>query len=209
MLRALQRQREELFSIPKGIWALVPILSIFPIHTMFELPNMPLHKRMPSYSPSQRVHWENIGLAKNFIQIFPKVCTQMNFLANPIFSWQPSSESHYEHQMRSFLGKCCTHCRMLYTSNACVCHVASVVFNSLWYYGLVPTRLLCPWDSPGKNTGVRCHGLLQWIFLIQGLNLHLLWTLQWQAGFLPLALPGKPMKGPVSQLIVLYNGVLN
>ena len=25
-----------------------------------------------------------------------------------------------------------------------------------------PTRLLCPWDSPGKNTGVGCHFLLQW-----------------------------------------------
>ena len=24
-----------------------------------------------------------------------------------------------------------------------------------------PTRLLCPWDSPGKNTGVGCHFLLQ------------------------------------------------
>ena len=23
-----------------------------------------------------------------------------------------------------------------------------------------PTRLLCPWDSPGKNTGVGCHFLL-------------------------------------------------
>ena len=28
-------------------------------------------------------------------------------------------------------------------------------------YGLRPTRLLCPWDSPGKNTGVGCHALLQ------------------------------------------------
>ena len=27
--------------------------------------------------------------------------------------------------------------------------------------GLQPTRLLCPWDSPGKNTGVGCHFLLQ------------------------------------------------
>ena len=27
-----------------------------------------------------------------------------------------------------------------------------------------PTRLLCPWDSPGKNTGVGCHALLQGIF---------------------------------------------
>ena len=24
-----------------------------------------------------------------------------------------------------------------------------------------PTRLLCPWDSPGRNTGVGCHFLLQ------------------------------------------------
>ena len=27
--------------------------------------------------------------------------------------------------------------------------------------GLLPARLLCPWDSPGKNTGVGCHSLLQ------------------------------------------------
>ena len=38
-----------------------------------------------------------------------------------------------------------------------------------------PTRLPCPWDSPGKNTGVGCHFLLQGIFLTQGLNLHWLW----------------------------------
>ena len=35
-------------------------------------------------------------------------------------------------------------------------------------------RLLCPWDSPGKNTGVGCHCLLQEIFLTQGLNPRLL-----------------------------------
>ena len=38
----------------------------------------------------------------------------------------------------------------------------------------VPTRLLCPWDSPGKNTGVGCHALLQGIFPTQGSNLRLL-----------------------------------
>ena len=36
--------------------------------------------------------------------------------------------------------------------------------------GLGPTRLLCPWDSPGKNTGMGNHSLLQGIFLTQGLN---------------------------------------
>ena len=35
-------------------------------------------------------------------------------------------------------------------------------------------RLLCPRDSPGKNTGVGCHSLLQGIFPTQGLNLGLL-----------------------------------
>ena len=36
-----------------------------------------------------------------------------------------------------------------------------------------PTRLLHPWDFPGKNTGMSCHFLLQWIFPIQGSNLGL------------------------------------
>ena len=34
--------------------------------------------------------------------------------------------------------------------------------------GLWPTRLLCRWDSPGKNTRVGCHFLFQGTFLTQG-----------------------------------------
>ena len=41
-------------------------------------------------------------------------------------------------------------------------------------HGLQPTGLLCPWDSPGKNTGVGGHSLLHGIFLTQGSNLSLL-----------------------------------
>ena len=48
-------------------------------------------------------------------------------------------------------------------------------------------------DSPGKNTGVGCHALLQGIFLIQGLNLHILCLSHWQAGSLPLVPPGNPL----------------
>ena len=33
--------------------------------------------------------------------------------------------------------------------------------NSVRPHGLQATRLLRPWDSPGKNTGVGCHFLLQ------------------------------------------------
>ena len=55
-----------------------------------------------------------------------------------------------------------------------------------------PARLPCPWNSPGKNTGVGCCALFQVISLTQGSNLLLLCLLHWQAGSLPLAPPGKP-----------------
>ena len=56
--------------------------------------------------------------------------------------------------------------------------------------------LLCPWDSPGKSTGVGCQVLLQGIFLTQGSNPHPLCLLHWQVGSSPLAPPGKPGAAP-------------
>ena len=50
-----------------------------------------------------------------------------------------------------------------------LCPAASGVSDSLWPQGLHPARLLCPWDSPVKNTGVGSHALLQVIFPTQGL----------------------------------------
>ena len=52
-----------------------------------------------------------------------------------------------------------------------------------------PPRLLCPRNSPGKNTGVGCHFLLQGIFPTQGSNPHLL---HWQVDSLPLHHLGSP-----------------
>ena len=43
----------------------------------------------------------------------------------------------------------------------CCCSGASVVSNSVRPHRRQPTRLCPPWDSPGKNTGVGCHFLLQ------------------------------------------------
>ena len=60
--------------------------------------------------------------------------------------------------------------------------VASVMFDSLRPYGPLPTRLLYPWDSPGKNTAMGYHALLQGIFPTQGSNSHLLCLLHWQVG---------------------------
>ena len=45
-----------------------------------------------------------------------------------------------------------------------------VVSDFLGPHGLQPTRILCPWNSPGKNTRVGSHSLLQGIFLTQELN---------------------------------------
>ena len=56
-------------------------------------------------------------------------------------------------------------------------------------HGVHPARLLCPWDFPGKDTGVGCHVLLQGISQTQGSDPRLL---RWQAGSLPLVLPQKP-----------------
>ena len=49
------------------------------------------------------------------------------------------------------------------------------------------TRILCPWDFLGKNTGVGCHFLLQGICRTQRSNLPLL---HWQVDSLPLSHPG-------------------
>ena len=46
----------------------------------------------------------------------------------------------------------------------------SIVSDPLLPHGLLPARHLCPWNSPGKNTGVGSHSLLQGIFLTQGSN---------------------------------------
>ena len=68
----------------------------------------------------------------------------------------------------------------------CVC-VCVCVCTHVHTHRLQPVRLLCPWDSPGKNTGMGCHAFFQRIFLTQGLKLSLL---HWQVGSLLLALAG-------------------
>ena len=54
-------------------------------------------------------------------------------------------------------------------------------------------RVLCPWDSPGKNAGMGCHFLLQGIFPTQGSNSNLLHLLHGLAGSVPLTPPEKPL----------------
>ena len=63
-------------------------------------------------------------------------------------------------------------CGFLYSLlYVCVCMLSHLVMSdSLLPQELQPSRLLCPWDCPGKNTGVGCYFLLQRIFPTQGSN---------------------------------------
>ena len=68
----------------------------------------------------------------------------------------------------------------------------SVVSTSLRPHGLKPTRLHCPWDFPGQNTGVGYSVLLQGVFPTQGSNPGLLCCRQilyvWATGETPCIL---------------------
>ena len=68
----------------------------------------------------------------------------------------------------------------------CIKHCVCALYKAFSHFQLfatpwtVPARLLCPWNFPGKNTGVGCHFLLQRIFPAQGSNLcflHYRWIL--------------------------------
>ena len=85
---------------------------------------------------------------------------------------------------------CFQHDRKLPACHSC-CLVAQSHLTLLWPCGQYPARLLCPWDFPGKSTGVGCHFLLQGIFPTQVSNTHLL---HWQAHPLLLSHQGSPLR---------------
>ena len=73
------------------------------------------------------------------------------------------------------------HQKLTQHSKATICLVTKS-WPTLWDpMDCRPARLLCPWDFPGKKTGVGCHFLLWGIFLTQGSNPSLLCLLHRQA----------------------------
>ena len=89
------------------------------------------------------------------------------------------SPYHTSYLITKCVGYFSTHQAILYdTSCVCVCVCTRVsahaqLLSWAWLF-VQPTRLLCPWGFPGKNSGVNCHYLFQGIFPTQELNLHLL-----------------------------------
>ena len=101
---------------------------------------------------------------------------------------------------------------ILFISHSVYSEIFPIVFLLLWTSFLYPMPTLrkpvdcstpgCPWDFPGKNTGVGCYALLRGIFPTQGPNSRLLYLLYCQASSLPLVPPGKPLL--FSSLILKY-----
>ena len=97
------------------------------------------------------------------------------------------------------------------TNKAKMCSVTQSCLTLL-PFGLEPSKLLCPWDFPGKNTGVGIHFLLQGIFPIQGSSLCLL---HWQANSLLLSQMGStclscpPLLGFWASVFLVHPELLN
>ena len=101
----------------------------------------------------------------------------LRWVAMPFSRWATKSKIF---RICSFIGIVCQldyYVYIVYT-HLCVCVFNSLaVSTSLWPLRLQPARLLCPWDSPGKNTGAGWHALLQEIFPTQGWNPSVLYLL--------------------------------
>ena len=77
-------------------------------------------------------------------------------------------------------------------------------------HGLKLTSLLCPWDSPGKNTGAGCHLLLPGICPTQGSDLRLVRPASpaLAGGLFTTAPPGKPITSDLEILKSIWEDVL-
>ena len=95
-------------------------------------------------------------------------------------SWKPHFQLSHTFSFKNHL--------QFYRMGCCSCYLVTKSCLTLFqHHGLQPTRLLCPWDFPGKNTGLGCHFLLPGIFQTQRSNPHFLC---WQADSLPLSHQG-------------------
>ena len=90
--------------------------------------------------------------------------------------WKTHKQDSYFEELFGNIKKnlSCSNSAWLRSSTSRYVHVCvlscSVVSNSLQRHGLQSARLLCPWDFPGKNSGVGCHFLLQGIFPTQDVS---------------------------------------
>ena len=85
-------------------------------------------------------------------------------------------------------------CLVIHHSTQHTCSVCKSCLTLLQPHGLEPTRLLCPWDFPDKNTRVCCHSLLQEMFPTTPTSP------AFTGGFFTTEPPGKPCSAHSSHL---------
>ena len=98
---------------------------------------------------SKTIHWVPATAAAKSLQSCPTLCDPIDDQAPPSLGF--SRQEHWSglpfpspmHESEKWKWSC------------------SVMFDSSRPHGLQPTRLLRPWDFPGKRTGMGCHCLLQ------------------------------------------------
>ena len=111
--------------------------------------------------------WSLADLASDSLHLVSQVCLQPTFhyydcIQKSILVTVLSAQLLFFFNYEKFIFVCiCIHIHVL---------SRSVTHNSLRPHRLQSARLLCPWDFPGKNTGVSCHALLHGIFPTQGSN---------------------------------------
>ena len=133
---------------------------------------------------------KNTGVGCHFLlqRIFPTQGSNLNLLR--LLHWQAVSLplSHLGSLFISKVVRACVHAKLL---QSCL---------TLWPHRRQPTRLLCPWGSPGKNTGVGCHFLLPGDLPNPGIKPA---SLALQADSLPTEPQGKPKNIGVGRLSLL------
>ena len=91
------------------------------------------------------------------------------FLDNYCLHWIKHGQAHCDQSSEKGFGGSFLFCFFLTFQS----FSSSVWSDSLRPHGLLPDRLLYPWDSPGKNTGMSSYPLFQGLFPTQGWNLGL------------------------------------
>ena len=107
----------------------------------------------------------NQGQERFSYLLFPLSCHFSTKFAIPLLRSRPSFKGMEVWFTLSF-DLSTSECTQVYA--CCESVSRSVVSDSLWLHELWPTSFLCPWNSPGMNTGVGCHSLLQGIFQPRG-----------------------------------------
>ena len=123
----------------------------------------PLGSSVHGISQARILEWDVISFSRGSSR--PRDWTLISCIGRQVFHYWATWEAHVLCVCVCVYQMCIKHDFIYIYVCVCVCccccSVTSVVSNSVQPHRRQPTRLPCPWDSPGKNTGVGCHFLLQ------------------------------------------------